>query len=284
MAVVVCVEAAARFALPRVSRIDGRVESERTELRQHGSEFDVVLLGNSLLLAAVDMDRLQRLAGNRIAVRRFAIEDTSYVDWALAIEKIVAENAPRELLLMLSPDQLQMTRTRGSYSAYHMLSPGGSLRAARWTGMDNTGTSGMLAAHYSAYYGKRVEIRKLALDKALPGSSAVLQSLAVQERDESRKEELQDELLLARLSHIHDTCSLHGVRCQLIPPPLLDQQEETLAMLEIARAAGMADATSLAVNDWTPAEFGPDRFHMSPAGAERFTSMLTSFIASRLAP
>jgi hypothetical protein len=284
MAIIVGVEAAARYALPRMSRIDGRVEAEKKELRLHGSQFDVVLLGNSLLLAAVDMDQLQGLVGNRITVRRFAVEDTSYVDWALAIERIVEEGAPREVLLMLSPEQLRMTHTRGAYSAYYMLSPGGSLKAARWTSMDNTEASGMLASHYSAYYGKRAEIRKLALDRVLPGSATILQSLALQKRKGPRQGELPNELLLARLAQLHETCTDHGIRCHLIPPPLLDQQAQTESMLEMARAAGMADTTSLAMNGWTDPEFSPDKFHMSPAGAQRFTGMLATFIGSKRVP
>jgi hypothetical protein len=283
-AVLVGVEAAARYALPRVSRIEGRIERERKELRLHGSEFDVVLLGNSLLLASVDMDRLQALVGSRITVRRFAVEDTTYVDWDLAIERIVEENAPRQMLLMLSPEQLGMTHTRGAYSAYNLLSPGGSLKAARWTGMDNTQASGMLVSHYSAFYGKRNEIRKLALDRVLPGSGAALQSLALQKRNEPRKVEWPNSLLFGRLMQIHATCAAHEVKCHLIAPPLLNQHDQTKSMLEMARAAGLADTRSLTRNDWTESEFGPDGFHMSPAGAQEFTRMLATFIGSKLAP
>src|SRR5689334_7807265 len=91
---VICLmfEMGARFGLPRVSRIQGRILRERGDFvaSRQSSRMDektVAIVGNSLLLHSIDLSSLNRLRADQFHYSRFVLESTQYWDWYFGLRR-----------------------------------------------------------------------------------------------------------------------------------------------------------------------------------------------------
>src|SRR5271168_369303 len=93
-------EAATRVGFTRVSAIESRTYTEyRGALAVRGSK-SVLLLGNSLLLEGVDLDRLRALLQPEMTPRRFVIEQTNFPDWYYGIRRLLAEGSRPDRIVL----------------------------------------------------------------------------------------------------------------------------------------------------------------------------------------
>src|SRR5581483_955276 len=106
--VILClgVEVGTRCEFARVSRIQDRISGEKEAflaLRPGtaGSPRNVVLVGNSLLLAGVDIPLLNTLSSGGFSYSRLVIEQTQYADWFFGLRRLLSEGARPDAVVLV---------------------------------------------------------------------------------------------------------------------------------------------------------------------------------------
>lgn len=269
--------------IPKVSAIESRVNAEyRGALQvrpgQTGSPT-VLVVGNSLLLHAVDMASLQREVGPSLALQRLVVEDTTYWDWYFGLENLLQKGArPDAIIYMLSPRQLTAQYVRGAYSAYHLLSPRQIPRLAAALDMSVNQEAELLIASVSAAYGLRYEYRNVIFSKAVPGADAMadIYARAAQKgRTQAKSDTAINQLIAERFSALNKLCSTyHVATCTFLPAPTLSQEPLTDEAVAIYRTT-MPSVPDLHIpHDYAREEFERDGYHMSEKGKAIYTHLL----------
>lgn len=288
---VVCValgaEGLARFAFPRVSQIESRIYSDEREVRTisvlaSDSRPSVLLVGNSLLLRALDYPRIRSKLVPDAHIVRFVIENTEYLDWYYGLHHLFESGVrPSMVVLCLNLGQTVSPRTLGDYSARHLFGADELLPVAHDAGMSATRASGLVLAHWSAFYSSRATIRNFILNKSAPGYTAAMHTLA---DSAVRPLPPDDELIRISRLRLHALdllCRQFGVELVLLIPPSISVPNDLLA------AAANLESVNLDYpyppGALSPALFRSDYSHLNEKGAALFTDTLASWLRARIA-
>ena len=278
-------EVLGRFVVPRVSRIEGRAETELREVRalsrDPGQPPALLLLGNSLLNSAVvDGARVQQAVQSKWQVHRLVVLNTQYLDWYYGMRNLVREGeAPQVVALMLNAQQLLSNDIRGAYSAYRLFGAADSIRAGRDAGLHITEISGLVVGHFSGYYGLRLELRKFAFQKLVP--DAEIMSVALVRGAVRRADPTVIDLSTEgarRIAALRALCNERKVRCLFLVPPEIHDSDARRQLVELAEAAGLEARRFDVGAAWPVSHFDVDRFHFSQVGADAYVE----FLAQRL--
>jgi hypothetical protein len=283
--VILGAEALSRYAFPRISQIESRIGSDEREVNSlrtlaPGSPPTLLLVGNSLLLRGLDYPKIRTDMGPDVRVVRFVIENTEYLDWYYGLRHLFKSGVrPSLVVLCLNLGQTVSSKTLGDYSARHLFGVSELLPVARDAGMDSTRTSGLILAHWSAFYASRATIRNFILNKADPPYSAAMHALAdTAIRPLPADNELVTEAR-ARLSAIQELCSQYGVPLVLLIPPALGRYNDLLASAATLQHVNFD--YPLPVGTLGP-EFFRDGTHLNEKGAAVFTDAIARCLKARL--
>jgi len=280
-------ELLSRYAFPRMSQIESRIEMDEREAMSirnsdPGSPPTVLLIGNSLLLEGLDYPKIRTEMGSDARVVRFVIERTDYLDWYYGLRHMFGSGVrPSLVVLCLNLGQTVSSGTLGDYSARHLFGVSDVLSVAHEAGMDATRTSGLVLAHWSAFYASRETIRNFIFNKADPPYAAALHTLA----DNAVKPLPPDDELVrearARLSAIQQLCRQHNVELVLLIPPSLLRYNDLLA--SAASLQNIDFDYPLPFGTLGPTMFRPDGNHLNDKGAAVFTETIARCLRARLA-
>ena len=285
-ALLASVELVVRFGLGRSSRIEGRIDGEHRAVlamvRSSGPGTKVLVIGNSLLLLGVDFPVLQSALGPQSKAARYVIEQTGYLDWYYGLRRLYSEGArPDAVVLPLSARQMITDSVRGEYFAHRMMNTSDVLDAARDAKLSATGTFSLLLGRFSAFYGTRSETRKFVLIKAVPGVEDLVPYM-IQGRDRNPLDHDRVVRIAGlRLKQMDELVRKHGGHFIFVVPASLDPDEDVY-LQEAGRAAGVRVLVPLPTGSLSSKDF-TDGFHLSPAGASRFTSALARDIRGAIA-
>jgi len=282
IAMLLAAEILVSVELPRISRIERRTSAELADAvsfrRTPGGPHRVLLVGNSLLETGVDVPALASALGKSIEVRRVVVEHTFYLDWYYGLKRLFAEGAaPNVVILELNAGQLLANRIRGDYSARRLFQASDLFDVARDAGYSPTQTSSLWFAHYSGFFGMRVEVRKWLLWAVMPQFDKLQPHLVAPTTHSLAREHI---LAAApgRLQALRSLAAAHGARFILLAPASLGDSVNQTAVLEAAHAASVEILQPLAPNEAPPSEFS-DGFHLNPTGAARYTKVLAPLLA-----
>lgn len=284
VAVLSAAELASRYAFPRVSRIEARIRGDEREVRslhvpRVGASPTILLVGNSLLLRGLDYTRIREEMMPQAQVVRFGIENTEYLDWYYGLHHIFATGVhPTMVVLCLNLGQTVSPQFLGDYSARHLFGMSELLPVAHDAGMNATGTSGLILAHWSAFYSSRATIRNFILNVADPPFAYSMHVLA------NTATPLPDDDVLvrtarSRLESIQRLCDHYGVPLVLLIPPALGRYNNLLATA--AELQHMNFEYPIPVGTIGP-EFFADGTHLNQRGAVLFTDAIARFLQARL--
>jgi hypothetical protein len=279
-------ELLSRYAFPRISQIESRIrhdEHQTMSIRDlaPGSPPSVLLVGNSLLLRGLDYPKIRTEMAPDAQVFRFTIENTEYLDWFYGLRHLFVSGVhPSVVVVCLSISQTVSSKTLGDYSARHLFGASDLLPVAHASGMDATRTSGLILAHWSAFYSSRATIRNFILNRTAPGYAAALHAIA-----DNIKETLppDGELIStasSRMAALQQLCRQYGVDLVILVPPSLGRVNDLLtpaASLAHVELDDPVPGGSLA-----PDFFRPDRTHLNEKGAAVFTDAVTRCLRARL--
>lgn len=286
VAFLLVLEVLARAAVPRASKIEGRITSEyrgATLLRPgtNGAR-SLLVVGNSLLDAGVDFPALSEALGrDRIAASRLVVEGTGYLDWRAAIERLLQLGSkPDVIALALTFEQLTGKGFRGSYSAHRLMSLPQVLRVAHELELGNTEISGLLLSHVSAFYGLREEIRKQVVSLLVPGLPLLTAKLAARPRGSDEHRFSNTPLAIERLAALRKVTDAAGVKLVVIEPPA-PVPEPSLLLERIRQAADVSRVEILVPvgHAELPSSLYSDGYHLTAEGAAIFTAKLSRELA-----
>jgi hypothetical protein len=276
-------EFASRFLFPRFSRIQRRIVGDEREVRElgapaHNGQATVLVVGNSLLLYALDYPAFTSELAPDVKPVRYAIENTSYLDWYYGLKALFSEGVrPSTVVVCLNLAQTLERGVLGEYTARHLFRAQDLLAVGRDAGLDNTKTSGLFFAHWSAFYADRAHIRNYILNVSDPGYAEAMNTLARVPPNLPPDDEAVYETRL-RLRTIMKLCQEYHVDFVFVVPPSLKRRDDLLAR------AGTLE--NIPVDIPVPlGSLGPiyflDGFHLNPKGAEVFTTALARDLKTR---
>lgn len=269
-------EAISLFGLHRISKIERRIQNEYQDSRtlptySATNTPTVLLLGNSLLLFAVDMGDLHASVAGKYDIHRLAIEQTGYVDLYFLLRKLFRSGSrPHDVVLCLSVSQLIGDDSRGEYMARYMDAIDVAAFSRR-RGMDATSTSSYFFAHWSDWYANRTEIRKVLLGRLMPDArelAVVLGNRAAHETSAAEIERKSE----PRLRELKELCNQYGSHLTILVPASLGE-DHTAALQRVGNQVGVRVLVPERPGEMSPSMFS-DGFHLTASGARVFTGKL----------
>jgi hypothetical protein len=286
VAVFLGAEVLSRYAFPRISQIEGRIRSDERQASSigtpaSGSPPTVLLVGNSLLLRGLDYPKIRSEMAPGVRVIRFGIENTEYVDWYYGLRHMFATGVrPSMVVVCLNLGQTVSSTTLGDYSARHLFGVSELLPVAHDSGMDATRTSGLILAHWSAFYASRSTIRNFILNVTDPPYARAMHVLADSAPNPLPADDELVSMARQRLNAMQQLCNQYHIRLVLLIPPTLGRYEELLA--SAASLEHVDFDYPLPVGTLGP-EFFSDGTHLNPQGAAVFTNDIARCLRARLA-
>lgn len=271
-------EFACRVILPRAIAIEAGRERDyaaASGLKSNITQPSVLLLGNSLLGAGVDMEALRAEFGSRAKIERVMVEDTLFFDWLYGMRRLFSVGSRPDLVaLVIGPEQIVADRVRGEYTAYRLMRTSDTLEIGSRLGLSNTATADLYLSSMSAFLGMRNNIRRRVLLAMVPGLRSLMPRLNAR-TEQALVPAVATPKSAERLAEFKAMVEKAGSRLVLVVPPT--GASTFPASVEIIREAARLANTALLV----PIE-GPDvdrrqfsdGFHLTPEGASRFTRLL----------
>jgi hypothetical protein len=279
LAVAFAVEAAARVAFDRASKIQRRMADEYRMARTIGANRSagrthVLFVGNSLLDEDIRFDRLHDAVAPQWDARRFVVEQTFYYDWYYGLKRLLDEGArPDIVVLMLSTRQWMRTEIRGDYSAYYLLSTRDVMAASRDLNLNATQTSSLAFANVSKFWAARAEMRNFVIGHVMPDLGRLMGFTSV--ADLTRiEDEAVARTVTDRIARLNAVVSSHGGRLVIVLPVVADAQDGSAGFMRAARALNVTAVRPVASGTFGLNLYRDAGFHLNPDGAASFTEQL----------
>jgi hypothetical protein len=234
---------------------------------------ELILVGNSLLNEGVGVAQLTKSMRAKWQVKRLVVESTNYLDWYYGLRRLLSDGArPNVICVMLNWRQLMVSEVRGEYFAHYLMLTRDFFSVAQELKLHLTPATNFFAGHFSAFYGARVEIRKIILGELLPDLPALTRLITP--TADTPSEENSQQKLIGRLRALKAMTMAYGIPLVLIvPPAMADLQAKQLK--QAGDTAGVPVVVGWSSRDFSLADFS-DGFHLNNQGAERYTKMLAS--------
>lgn len=278
--VIVLLELTSHYMLKHHSETYARVSRQYAQALtvRHAGPSDptsVLMVGNSLLLYGVDVNRLSELTYGRVHVYPIFLEGTGYYDWLYALRRLFLRGArPQVVVVGVGLNELFSNSVRLDYTPLLLFNQWDTLGVASTLKMDRTDAADLALDHVSTFWDLRNVIRMQILSRAIPHYKDLV--LMLKSRPTLPSTERFDVLAQARLARLRMLCESYGARLVLLIPPAPSSGNVIARLTLDANKAGIA--TLVPVNPKSlPLKFYlADRIHLNPEGAEVFTSALAA--------
>jgi hypothetical protein len=246
-----------------------------------GEPPGVLMVGNSLLLHGVELDRLQNLTSTQMRVYPIFLEATGYYDWLYALRGLFRRGArPQVVVVGVGVNYFLGNSVRQDYAPMLFFDAGDTLAAASDLGLDRTATSNLWLAHSSTFWDTRSVIRTQILHHMVPHLEDLF--LLVNSRPAIPESKEFEEISLPRLRRLRELCETHGAKLILLVPPTLDSGSAVSQMAFAAHAAGVDVSVPLDPAALTARYYEPDGMHLNSDGAMLFTSALAKDLPEKV--
>jgi hypothetical protein len=261
-----------------------RQHDEAVKLRRAGpGELpSVLMVGNSLLLHGIQLDRLQSLTSANMQIYPIFLEATGYYDWLYGLRKIFHEGArPDVVVVGVGVNYFLSDSTRPDYTPMLFVDGRDTLALATDLHLDRTATSNLWLAHISTFWDTRSAIRTQVLNHLVPHLENLFLLLSPRPSvPEGRK---FAEIAIPRLQRLRELCEVHGAKLILLVPPTLSSESAVSEMARAARTVGVDVSVPIDPAALSEEFYQPDGLHLNREGAILFTSALAKDLPERVA-
>lgn len=284
-AILLALEVAGRFGVPALSWNMRRFEQEYAGAARMGSNPGVaggntLLLGNSLSFSDIDMQVLNRDLPAPEQVRRWAVDDTDFLDWYFGLKRLFRGGAhPKNVVIGTRSNHLLAGQVRDKFFAHYMMDWSDLLDVAARTKANRNGLGSLILARASAFYGNQNELYERGLCLLIPGFPRLGGMLAA--HSSAGPAATVSDRLTGRILELRDLCASHGARLVLWIPPTSRPEDLTDEMVECGRKLAVPVLVPAREILWKNSDF-LDGFHMTPVASARFTSLFGSELQSIL--
>ena len=267
------------FTYARVSR----QYSEAIKVRpsRPGEPASVLLVGNSLLLYGVDVDRLHELTSDRMRIYPIFLEATGYYDWLYGLRRLFRRGArPQVVVVGLPVDLFLGTGVRQDYSPLMLFDARDVLGVASDLRLDNTATSNLLLEHSSTFWDRRSALRAEVLRRIVPhfeDLSSLLKTVPTFPQGPEF-----EAVAISRLRTLRELCEAHGAKLIILVPPTPSSESAVRQMAIASQKAGVQTFVPIDPGALSARFYQPDALHLNSEGAALFTSALATDLARHL--
>ena len=246
-----------------------------------GEPPSVLMVGNSLLLHGVQLDRLQELTASRMHLYPIFLEATGYYDWLYALHGLFLRGAkPQVVVLGVGVNYFLENGVRQDYAPMMFFNARDTLAVASDLKLDHTAASNLLLAHSSTFWDTRSAIRMQVLNRIVPHLENLF-SLVNQKPTVPDSKEFA-EITIPRLQRLRELCEANGARLILLVPPTLDSENAVNEMTAAAQAAGVEVSVPIDPAALSAKFYQPDGMHLNRDGAVLFTSALAKDLPEKV--
>src|SRR5215467_6509757 len=183
-----------------------------------GEPMSVLMVGNSLLLDGVDVDRLQKLTSSQLSIHPIFLEATAYYDWLYALKRLFRDGSrPQVVVLGVGVNAFLSNGVRQDYAPLMFFDLRDARNLARDLKFDNTETSNLLLAHSSVFWDTRSVIRMQVLRHTVPHCRELFQFLKPQPAIPPPPEFAA--IANPRLERLQKLCATYGAKLIILVPP-----------------------------------------------------------------
>jgi hypothetical protein len=267
---------------PTYARISRQFD-EAVKVRPAGSgePSSVLMVGNSLLLHGVELDRLQALTSARMRVYPIFLEATGYYDWLYGLRRLFREGArPQVVVVGVGVSYFLENGVRQDYAPMLFFDARDTLAVASDLHLDRTATSNLLLAGSSTFWDTRSAIRTQVLNHFVPHLEDLF--LLVNSRPAIPEGRAFEEIAIPRLQRMHELCEAHGAKLILLVPPTLSSESAVSQMAYAAHTVGVDISVPIDPAALSAKFYQRDGMHLNPDGAVLFTSALAKDLPERV--
>jgi len=247
-----------------------------------GEPASVLLVGNSLLLHGVELDRLRALTSTQIRVYPIFLEATGYYDWLYALRRLFRQGTrPQVVVVGVGVNYFLENGVRQDYAPMLFFDAGDTLNVASDLSLDRTSTSNLLLAHSSTFWDTRSAIRTQVLKRVVPHLEDLF--LLVNSKPVVPEGDEFEEASIPRLLRLRELCEAHGAKLILLVPPTLSSESAVSRMVYAARTAAVKVSVPIDPAALAARFYQPDGMHLNPDGALLFTTALAKDLPERVA-
>ena len=256
-------------------------EALRTRPGGSGEPPSVLMVGNSLLLHGIELNRLNALTSSRMHLSPIFLEATGYYDWFYALQGLFRQGArPQVVVVGVGVNYFLENGVRQDYAPKLFFNTRDTFSVASDLNLDRTATSNLVLAHASTFWDTRSPIRMQILSRAIPHLedlfSLVNQSPAIPEGGEFTQ------VAVPRLQKLRELCEAHGAKLILLVPPTLSSENAVTEMVDAAHVAGVDVSVPIDPAALSAKYYQRDGMHLNSDGAVLFTSALAKDLPERV--
>jgi len=284
---IVAFELLSDFLLKHRSETYDRVSrqyAEAVKMRpaKPGEPTSVLMVGNSLLLQGVEVDRLQKLTSSKMHVYPIFLEGTAYYDWFYALQRLFREGAkPQVVVLGVGVNSFIANSVRQDYVPLMLFDMRDSLAVASDLKMDRTATSNLLLAHSSVFWDTRAVLRTQILRHAVPHYQDLV--LLLKPQPAIPPPHQFQTIANFRLEQLRDLCQAHGAKLIILVPPTPSSEDGVREFVMASQKAGVDTLVPINPTALSAKYYESDELHLNPEGAALFTSALATFLPQTIA-
>jgi hypothetical protein len=267
------------FTYARVSRQYG--EAIKVRPSRPGEPASVLMVGNSLLLYGVDVDRLHELTSGRMRIYPIFLEATGYYDWLYGLRRLFRRGArPQVVVVGLPVDFFLGTGVRQDYSPLMLFDVRDVLGVASDLRLDNTATSNLLLEHSSTFWDRRSALRAEVLRRIVPHLEDLFSLVRTTPTIPQGPE--FEAVAISRLRTLRELCEANGAKLIILVPPTPSSESAVRQMAITSEKAGVQTFVPIDPGALSSRFYQPDALHLNSEGAALFTSALATDLAKHL--
>jgi hypothetical protein len=267
------------FTYARVSRQYG--EALKVRPSRPGEPASVLMVGNSLLLYGVDVDRLHELTSGRMRIYPIFLEATGYYDWLYGLRRLFRRGArPQVVVVGLPVDFFLGTGVRQDYSPLMLFDARDVLGVASDLRLDNTATSNLLLEHSSTFWDRRSALRAEVLRQIVPHLEDLFSLIKTMPTIPQGPE--FEAVAISRLRTLRELCEANGAKLIILVPPTPSSESAVRQMAIASQKAGVQTFVPIDPGALSARFYQRDALHLNPEGAALFTSALATDLSKHL--
>lgn len=251
-----------------------------------GSPVAVLMVGNSLLLEGVEVDRLQRLTSHSLKIYPIFLEGTEYYDWLYGLRRLFRRGArPQAVIVGLGLHDLLENGLRQEFVARMLFDAQDILDVSSDLGLNATVTSSLLLAHWSSFWDMRHAIRLKILRRLVPGFEDVyFQDLWSHLRAKrlSPVGSESEAIAISRLQRLRQLAERYGATVVILIPPIPSLPSTVHQMTIVAQKAGVETLMPIDPSTVPASYYQRDNIHLNQMGAELFTTALAADLPKKI--
>ena len=279
-------EASSHYLLNHFSLTYSRISRQYEDAvkMQHagvGEPPSVLMVGNSLLLHGIQLDRLRSMTSSSMQIYPIFLEATGYYDWLYGLRKILREGAKPDVVVVgVGVNYFLANSTRQDYAPMLFVDGRDTLAMASDLHLDRTATSNLWLAHVSTFWDTRSAIRTQVLNHFVPHLEDLFSLVSPRPSIPQGRE--FEEITIPRLQRLRELCEANGAKLILLVPPTLDSETAVSEMSYVARTVGVDVSVPIDPAGLSPKYYQPDGMHLNREGAVLFTSALAKDLPERV--